>query len=178
MAGLLAMSALPEGNKVEDLFGLLTLAQVSIGITEGTACGVLSQEHQNAGLAAAARRHIVAFDERMLAIVRDGMKIEIEGFTMPKIVEIHQLMPSGQHLSGFAVADARGIFRQVAFLWNRIESRKQGQALVSDQRHNMAATLDGPQLERQTTPQGVFGRDHFGSWQMDTLSQLIQLQAH
>src|SRR3989475_13276745 len=113
MAGLLAVSALPEGNKVEDLIGLVAFAQVGIGITEGAARGVLSQENQNAGLAAAARRYVMAFDDRMLAIIGHGMEIQIEGFSIKQVVGIHLLMPGGQHLSGFGEANARGIFRQV-----------------------------------------------------------------
>src|SRR6266699_5061255 len=123
MAGLLAVSAPPEGNKVEDLIGLVAFAQVGIGITEGAARGVLSQENQNAGLAAAARRYVMAFDDRMLAIIGHGMEIEIEGLAIEKLVGIHLLMPGGQHLSGFGMANARGIFRQVALLWKRIQSR-------------------------------------------------------
>src|SRR5436309_1492919 len=79
MAGLLAVSALPEGNKVEDLIGFVAFPQVGIGITEGAASGVLGQENQNTGLAAAARRHVMAFDDRMLAIIRHRMEVEIEG---------------------------------------------------------------------------------------------------
>src|SRR5882762_19261 len=141
MAGLLAVSAFPERNKVEDLIGLVAFAQVGIGITEGTACGVLSQENQNAGLTAAARRYVMAFDDRMLAIIGHRMEIQIEGFSIKQMVRIHLLMPSGQHLSGFGVANTRRIFRQVAFLWKGIQSCKQRQAFVGDQRHNMAVTL-------------------------------------
>src|SRR5437867_7036237 len=107
MAGALAVSALPEGNKVEDLIGLVAFAQVGIGITEGAAGGVLSQENQNAGLAAAARRDVMAFDDRMLAIIGHGMEIKVEGFAIKQVVGIHLLMPCGQHLSGFGVANTR-----------------------------------------------------------------------
>ena len=120
----------------------------------------------------------MAFDDRMLAIIGHRMEIQIEGFSIKQMVRIHLLMPSGQHLSGFGVANTRRIFRQVAFLWKGIQSCKQRQAFVGDQRHNMAVTFDGPKFEGQTTPQCLFGRDHFGSWHMGALSQLIQLQAH
>src|SRR5437867_3105728 len=79
MAGLLAVSAFPEGNKVKDLIGFVAFAQVGIGITEGAASGVLSQENQNTGLAAAAGRYVMTFDDRMLAIIRHGMEVQIEG---------------------------------------------------------------------------------------------------
>jgi hypothetical protein len=40
--------------------------------------GILGQEYQNAGLAAAALGQIVGFDKRMLAEIGHGVKIEIE----------------------------------------------------------------------------------------------------
>jgi hypothetical protein len=43
MARLLTVSALPEGNEVEDLVGFVTFAQVGIGIAKRAAGGVLSQ---------------------------------------------------------------------------------------------------------------------------------------
>ena len=106
------------------------------------------------------------------------MEVEIERLAIKQVVGIDLLMPGCEHLSGFGVANARRIFRQIAFLWNRIQSGKQSQAFVGNQGHDMAAPFDGPELEGQTTPQGVFGRNHFGSWQMSRLGQLIQLQTH
>src|SRR5205085_7444201 len=91
--------------------------------------------------------------------------------SIKQMVRTHLLMPGGQHLGRLGMANARGVFRQVAFLWKCIQSRKQCQAFVGDQRHDMAVTFDGPEFECQTTPQCLFGRDHFGSWHMGALDR-------
>ena len=49
-----AVVALPEVDEAEDLFGLLALADVGVGVAEDLAVGVLGEEGENAGLAAAA----------------------------------------------------------------------------------------------------------------------------
>jgi len=98
MARLLTMSALPEGNEVEDLIGFFTFAQVGIGITEGAAGGILSQENQNAGLTSAASRYVMAFQDRMLSIIGDRMEIQIEGFSIKKLVRIDLLVPGGANI--------------------------------------------------------------------------------
>src|SRR5215831_1100966 len=124
MTRLLTMCALPEGNEVEDRIGFFTFAQVGIGITESAAGGILSQENQNAGLTSTAGRHVMAFQDRMLSIIGDRMEIQIEGFSIKKLVRIDLLVPGGQHLSSFGMAHARGILRQVTLLGNRIEAGK------------------------------------------------------
>ena len=77
------MEALPEGDEAKDLVGLLALADIRIGVAEGSALGILGQKDEDAGLAAAARGDVVALDDRVRAVVRDGMEIEIEvGLTL------------------------------------------------------------------------------------------------
>src|SRR3984893_10627935 len=73
-----AALALPECDEAKDLLGLVALADVGIGVAEDLAVGVLGQEGENAGLAAAALGQIVRFDERMLAEVGHGMEVEVE----------------------------------------------------------------------------------------------------
>ena len=61
--GAAAVGALPEGDEAEDLLGLLALAEVGVGVAEGVALGILGQEGEDAGLPAAAHRHVVALDD-------------------------------------------------------------------------------------------------------------------
>ena len=49
-----AVLTLPEGDETKDLLGLVALADVGVRITEYLAVGVLDQEGEDAGLAAAA----------------------------------------------------------------------------------------------------------------------------
>jgi len=47
-----AVLALPEVDEAENLVGLLTLANIGVGIAEDLGIGVLGQEGEDAGLAA------------------------------------------------------------------------------------------------------------------------------
>src|SRR5713101_1794369 len=64
-----AVLTLPKGDETKDFFGLVTLADVGVRITEYLAVGILGQESEDAGLAAAALGQIVRFDQRVLAEV-------------------------------------------------------------------------------------------------------------
>ena len=75
------MGAFPESNELEDLLGFLAFAQIGVSVTEDVAASVLRQKHQDAGLAAAAGRHVMAFDDGVLSVIRHGMKIQVEGLS-------------------------------------------------------------------------------------------------
>src|SRR5216683_540673 len=100
------------------------LAQVGVGVTEGAASGVLSQKGEDAGLTAAARRHVMAFDDGIFAVVGDGVEVEVEGCAVKQTLGIHAVMPGAQQLTGLGVGNAGGILRQVTLLGKRIESGK------------------------------------------------------
>ena len=51
-------------EEAEHRFGLLALAQVGIGVAERAGIGILGEEDEDARLAPAALRHIVAHDAR------------------------------------------------------------------------------------------------------------------
>ncbi|PYT26581.1 MAG: hypothetical protein DMG57_21120 [Acidobacteria bacterium] len=87
-------------------------------------------------------------------------------------------MPGAQQLTGLGVGNAGGILRQVTLLGKRIQSGKQRQSFVCNQRHHVTVTLDRPQIQRQASPQSVIRRDHLRSRQMRGLDQGIQLQPH
>ena len=76
------------------------------------------------------------------------------------------------------MAHARGILGQVTLLGNRIEAGKQGQALIGDKGHDVAAPFNGEKLESQTAAKGMFGGDHFRAGHVSALGQAIQLQAY
>lgn len=82
MAGRLSVGTLPERDEVEDLLGFFAFAQIGIGVTEGAASGVLSQEGEDTGLAAAACRYEMALDDGIFAVVGDRMEVQVEGRTV------------------------------------------------------------------------------------------------
>src|SRR5260370_28538588 len=86
MPGLLAMGFFPERDKAENLLGLLAFAQVRVGIAKGMSIGVLCEEGENALLPTRAHRYVMALDDGALAIVRYGMKIEVEGTARQQLI--------------------------------------------------------------------------------------------
>jgi hypothetical protein len=178
MSGILSVCALPESDEAEDLIGLLALADVGVGVAERPSLGVLSEEGQHAGLAAATRGYVVPLEHRVVAVVGDGVEIEVEGVTGEEVLALHELMPAAEQAGILGGVDARGILREIALLGYGIESREQSQAFVGHQGHHVAAAFDAPELEGQAGAQGVLGRDHPGARQMSGASQLVEPQAN
>jgi hypothetical protein len=115
-----AVLALPERDEAKDLFGFFTLADVGIGVAEDLAVGVLGQEGENAGLATAAFGQIMGLDQRMLAELRHGMKVEIERLAAQQVLAGHPGVPQRKQAQDVLRGDARGIFRQKALLGHSI----------------------------------------------------------
>src|SRR5437773_5061326 len=97
------MSALPKSNELKNLLGFLAFAQIRIGVAEDVAVSILGQKHQHAGLAAAAGRDVVPFNQRVLAVEGHGMKIQVEGLSGQELGSLDPLVPGGQEPSRFAV---------------------------------------------------------------------------
>ena len=72
------MGALPEVEEAEHRLGLLALAQVRIGVAERAGIGILGEEHEDAGLATASLRDIVALDAGVRTVVGHGVEVEVE----------------------------------------------------------------------------------------------------
>src|SRR6516165_8038769 len=93
----------------------------------------------------------------MVAEVRHGVKVEIEGLTREDRLSSEQSMPAGEQMLDFPRGDPGGIFGQKALFGHGVETAEQRQPLVSDQRHDVALALDRPQLESQRGAERVFG---------------------
>jgi len=144
-----AVGLLPERDEAEDLLGLLALAEVGIGVAEGASVDVLRKEGEHALLAAAAHRDEVPFDDRVIAIERNRVEVEVEGVAVEQLLLDDRPMIGGQELDDLAMADARGVLGEEAALGNDVEAGQQPQPLVGDLGHHVAAVLDRPQLERK-----------------------------
>ncbi len=105
MPGVLAMGALPEGDEAEDLLGLLALADVGVGVAEGPSLGVLGEEGQDTGLASRARGDVVTLEHRVVAVVGDGVEIEVEGIAGEEVLPFHKLMPGGEQTGSLGGVD-------------------------------------------------------------------------
>lgn len=77
------------------------------------------------------------------------MKVKIEGFTREDRFSRELGMPGGEQVRDFLRGDPGGIFGQKALLGHGVEAAEQCQALVGDQRHNVAFSLNGPKFESE-----------------------------
>lgn len=140
------VSLFPEGDEAEDLL-LLAFAQIGVGVAQGPAGAVLGQENENAGLAATAGRDIVALDDRILSVARDGVEVEIERCPGQRIRARQQLVPSGRQANDPLVIDPGRVLGQVTLLGVDVQSGKEAQLLVGHQRHDVALALDRPDFK-------------------------------
>jgi hypothetical protein len=70
-----AVGSFPEGDEPKDLFRLIPLEEIGVGIAEGPSLGILRQKDENAGLPTAAGGDIVALDYGCFAVVRYRVKV-------------------------------------------------------------------------------------------------------
>src|ERR1700752_1905085 len=155
MLGRAAVVTFPECDEAKDLLGLLTFADIGIRVAEHMAVGILGQEGEDAGLAAAAFGQVVGLNDRILAKIRHGMEVEIERRTSQHGLPGQLTMPQRQQPGDLLRGDARGIFRQIALLGHGVEPAEQRQTVIGHQRHDVALALDRPQLEGQRRAQGM-----------------------
>jgi hypothetical protein len=96
MVGQFPVGAFPEGNELEDLLGFLAFAQVGVGVTEDVTAGILSQKHQDPGLAAAAGREVMPLDNGVFSVIRHGMKIQVERLSGQELHAVDLLVRSSK----------------------------------------------------------------------------------
>jgi hypothetical protein len=112
----------------------------------------------------------------MLAVVGDGVEIEIEGAAGKQGGARGGLLPGGQELGGHRVIDPRGVLREVAPLGDGVESGEERQALIGHEGHDVTLVLDRPELEGQRRPQRVGGRNHPRAGQPRGLGQVGEVE--
>jgi hypothetical protein len=93
VAGIVPVVFLPEGDKAEDLLGLLSLAKIRVGVAECPTLGVLREKGEHTRLPAAPRRHVVPLHLRVLAVVGHGVEVKIEGLPGEEPLLGHLPMP-------------------------------------------------------------------------------------
>ena len=91
-----AVDTFPEVDESEDLVGFFPFRDVGIRVTESSSIGILSQEHQNAGLAPAASRHVMVLNDRVFAVEGDGVEIQVERLARKELAAIQLLVPTGE----------------------------------------------------------------------------------
>src|SRR5215471_236980 len=93
----------------------------------------------------------------VLAEIRHGVEVEVEGFSRQDRVAGERAVPGTEQGCNFLRSNARGILRQEALLRNDVEATEQAEAIIGNERHDVALALDRPELEREGGQQGLQG---------------------
>jgi len=109
MGGQFPMGFSPEGDEAKDLLCFFPFSNIGVGIAEGSPIGIVGEKNQDAGLASASSRDVVALDHRVFPIVGDGMEIQVKGVAGQKAVPLELLVPEGKEAQGGLALDAAGV---------------------------------------------------------------------
>jgi len=171
-----SMDFFPEGNEAKDLLCFFSFSNIGVGIAESATVGIVCEKNQDAGLAPASGRDVVALHHRVFPIVGNGMEIQVKGVASQKAVSPELLMPEGKEPQSCLALDRAGVLRKIALLGRYIQPGKQCQTLIRDQRHDMALSLNGPEFEGKAGAQGVSGRDHPRTGQASGGGQMLDVE--
>ena len=154
---------LPEPDEAEDLVVLLVLAQFAVGIAEDARVGVLDQEGQDALLPPTPLGYVVLFDQGILAMERDRVKIQVKGMSAGQPEPAHGVEPASHQFRIAGRGDPATVFGQERSLGGDVQSGEEGQPLVQHHAHDMAVTRRPEQFQGQQRSQGAAGWDHLRS---------------
>ena len=154
---------LPEPDEAEDLVVLLVLAEFTVGIAEDACVGVLDQEGQNALLPPTPLGDVVLFDQGILAMKGDRVKIQVKGLSAGQPEPAHGVEPASLQFRITGRGDPATVFGQERSLGGDVQSSEEGQPLVQHLAHDMAVTRRPKQFQGQQRSQGTAGRDHLRS---------------
>ena len=138
----------PDLGEAEDLAGLILLADPGVGVSEDARVGIAGEEGEDAALAAAALGHVVLLDQRLVAVVRDGVEVEVEGMAATDadvgVEAMNGGVPAIHQAGAEAGIDPGGVFRQRRALGHGIEAGEEGDALVEGFGADVRRPADAP----------------------------------
>lgn len=165
---------LPEDHEVEDFIRLILFADGRVGVTEDPGVGVMSEERQHALLPPAALGNIVLLQQRVVAVMGNGVEIEIEGGA-PCQTGLTEGIEPVTHQSGKADGvDAATVICQEGTLGNDIEAGKQSQTFIQYVAHDVAGAGVAKEFQRQQGADRMGSRDHLGTRQADAADETIK----
>ncbi len=162
--GLAAGALLPGIDEAQDLVVVGDLGGTRAGPGKGARLGVAGQEAEDSLLAAGALRDVVFFDEGVVAVVGDGVEVEVEGAAGAEgaVEGAEGVVPAlGEGIEQAGIA-AAGVLGEGGALGAGVEAGEQGDALVEHGGHDAGGPADAPELEGE---QGAAGGDQLGAGQ-------------
>ena len=152
-------------GEAQDGLVLVLLAHGGVGKAEDVLLGVADQEGKHAALAAAALGDEVLLQEGFVAVVGDGVEVEIERAAALDSEVAGGGEPVGSPAGYQAGVDAAGVLGKRGALGDGVEAGEQGEALVKGVGHEAGGATDTPELEGEQGAAGAGGGDGGGTGQ-------------
>ena len=157
--GNLTRALLPIGDKRENFVVLFIFTKLPIGIAKHPSSGILSQKGEHPLLPAAALGAGVLLPQRIVAVVRNGMEVEVEGGAVGQAQGAGGIVPKA-HEDGIARGiDAATLLSSKSPFGHDVETGEEGQAFVKDIAHNVAVSCIAKEFSGQQSPHGLCGGD-------------------
>ena len=158
MPGVAAGGVVPVVSEGDDLGGLSGLGDVGVGVHHVVDGVVLGEEGEHGAGALGAAGDVVRFQDGLVAVVADGVKVAVEPrFTGGQPQRPQRLdQPGQQFLAGLA-ADAPGVGAQVGGLGQRGQPEREGQPFVIGQRAGVGDAGLAGALGQQQRPDRLPG---------------------
>ena len=114
------------------------LADGCVGVAEHAGLGVAGEEGEDAVLAPGAFvGDIVLLDQRLVAVIRDGVEVEIDGGAGGEALVADGAVPFVHQGGDPAGVDAGGVFGEGGTLGEGVEAREQCETGVEDFGHGL-----------------------------------------
>ena len=149
VAGLVAIVLGAAENGVVPVL----LSDVGVGIAEHAGLGVAGEKGKEAILALGLLGDVVLFDQSLVAVIRDGVEVGIEGGAGGDTLATDGAVPRVHHRGKFAGADAGAAFG------HGVDAGEQGEAGIEDLGHGPGGPTHAPELEGEKGAPDATGRD-------------------
>ena len=158
-AGVVAEALVPVVGEAEDLVVVVLLANAGVGVAEDAGFGIAGDEGEDAFLAAAALGDVVFGDEGVVAVIGDGVEVEVEGVAAGQAQVVDGVEPAVGEGLVLAGVDAAGVCGEGGALGNGIEAGEEGEAGVASFGGDMGLAGEAVELEGEQGEEGAVGGD-------------------
>ena len=161
--GVFAGGVLPVVGEGDDLAGLLGLGDLGVGVDHLGAGVVLGEEGEHGAGALGAARYVVFLQRGVLAVVADGVEVEVEAFCAAGHSEWAQrLDQAGEQVGVGVAAHPVGVGAGVGGLGQRGQPQTEREPGVVGQRVDVMGAVAARALGQQQGADGLPGGDRRG----------------
>jgi hypothetical protein len=148
-----------------------SLAERRLKVIEDAGVGVLGEEGGHPPLPPAPLGDVVLLDQGVVAVIRDGVEIQVEGQVEGAAAfepeSAHGVEPAAHQLRVASRIDAAAVLGQEGSLGDDVQPGEEGQPLVEHGAHDVGMTGGAEELQGQQRAQCAARRDHARAGQPD-----------